>query len=247
MIDTYNLNVYGLIATVVGPKNFLTSSSGNSGSGFVDYQNYNNDYIEWNVTANNAGQANLVFGYALKSGNRPLQITVNGLVVSESFSFPGTGGWGSWGETTALAVTLNAGVNTIRATAIGSSGGNLDYLDVTTVASASAPQKVASANSAPVYIGDTEITIGGNAALSNEELLALSQTVDMLALNEGNFTMEVTTESGTYTFNLSPGKLFDYTIVSESEFDVTYSDSTEVTELLNILFSDDPILEVKFP
>jgi hypothetical protein len=59
--------------------------------------------------------------------------------------------------------------------------------------------------------------------------------------------MTVTAVSGTYTFYLSPGELFDYLIISDSEYAVQYSDSQEIMELLNILFSDDDILEVIFP
>ena len=119
-------------ATIVGPVIKSSSSFDVSGTGFVDYKNANNDYIEWSVPANTAGLANLVFGYALGASNRPLRISVNGVVVSASYSFPSTGGWSNWRETDALQVTLNAGINKIRATAIGSSGGNFDYLDVTT-------------------------------------------------------------------------------------------------------------------
>ena len=97
------------------------------------------------------------------------------------------------------------------------------------------------------FTGDSSISIGGNGALSDSEYLELGQAVDLLALNEGVFTMTVTTVSGTYTFNLSPGELFAYSIVSETVFDVTYSDSKEIIELLDILFSDDQILKVQFP
>ena len=93
----------------------------------------------------------------------------------------------------------------------------------------------------------TNISIGGHGPLSDKEYLELSQTLDLLAINEGSFIMEVTSESGIYTFYLEPGAEFNYSIISESEYSVTYFDSEEIMNLLDILFSDDPILEVKFP
>jgi hypothetical protein len=117
-------------ATISGPS-FRDSNAGFSGTGYADYNSASSDYLEWTVTAT-AGSADLVFGYALASGDRPLDIRVNGAFVA-NLSFPGTGGWSKWGETT-LSVQLQEGANTIRATASGSSGGNLDYLDVVQVA-----------------------------------------------------------------------------------------------------------------
>ena len=116
-------------AVLSGPQ-VSSSQSGYSGTGFADYVNDSNDYIEWTVSAASAGSAELVFGYALSSGDRPLEIRVNGAVVEASLSFPATGDWSLWGETTPVSVSLLAGPNTVRATAIGSSGGNLDYLEV---------------------------------------------------------------------------------------------------------------------
>ena len=93
----------------------------------------------------------------------------------------------------------------------------------------------------------SEIIIGSNAPLTIEEKLNLASTLDLLAINEGTFTMIVTTDSGTYTFYLEPGDIFDYKAVSENEFTVTYSTSDEIMDMIDILFSDDPVLQVKFP
>lgn len=97
---------------------------------YVDYINAKNDYIEWTVNASSSGQHLLEFRYALSSGDRPLEIKVNGIVVAESLSFPATGGWKNYG-TVALSVQLTGGQNRVRATAIGKSGGNMDALIVT--------------------------------------------------------------------------------------------------------------------
>ena len=105
----------------------------------------------------------------------------------------------------------------------------------------------ASANSKEVEPVNTEITIGGSGPLSSEEYQQLGTITELLTLNEGTFTVEVTAESGKYTFYITPGAEFDYAIINDTEYSVTYNDRKEIMKLLDILFSDDPILEVKFP
>ncbi|MHC4743030.1 MAG: CBM35 domain-containing protein, partial [Planctomycetota bacterium] len=109
---------------------FGDSYGGYTGSGYVDYQNSSGDYVEWTVNASEAGLGSLEFRYALGSGDRPLEIMVNGQVVEPSLSFPSTGSFGTWDYTSILMVTLNAGDNTVQATAIASSGANVDHLKV---------------------------------------------------------------------------------------------------------------------
>ncbi|WP_199621404.1 carbohydrate-binding protein [Paenibacillus alkalitolerans] len=104
--------------------------SGYTGTGYADYVNANGDYVEWTVNASAAGTYALTFRYANGgSGDRPLKITVNGSVVNSGLSFPPTGGWSTW-STVSINASLNTGTNTVRATAIGSSGGNVDSLTV---------------------------------------------------------------------------------------------------------------------
>jgi hypothetical protein len=105
-----------------------TNHSDFSGSGFVDY--VGEGYVEWTVEVAEAGTYVLSFRYALKHGDRPLDIKVNGAVVSSSVSFPATGSWNSWGLVN-RDVVLKSGVNTVRAQTVGRSGANMDRLDVT--------------------------------------------------------------------------------------------------------------------
>ncbi|MCF6177614.1 MAG: carbohydrate-binding protein [Victivallaceae bacterium] len=108
--------------------NIANNQTGFSGTGFVDYVDAEGAYVEWNVDLQSAGDYSIQFGYALSSGDRPLSISINGNIVQPELSFPATGSFTSWSETSAITVALNAGINTIRATAIGSSGANVDYL-----------------------------------------------------------------------------------------------------------------------
>ncbi len=106
--------------------------AGYSGTGFADYQNASNDYVDWTVTTAAAGTYQLQFRYANGGAtDRPLQMQVNGTVVNSSLSFPVTGSYTNWGVTTAN-VTLNSGDNHVRLKATGSSGSNIDYLGVVT-------------------------------------------------------------------------------------------------------------------
>lgn len=105
------------------------SSAGYSGTGYADYQNASGDYVEWTVNPSVAGSYKLWWRYALASGDRPLEVKVNGVVVNSSLSFPATGSFTTWSSVN-LTTTLNAGSNKVRTTAIGSSGANIDYLSV---------------------------------------------------------------------------------------------------------------------
>jgi hypothetical protein len=116
-------------ATISGGR-IVANHPGYSGTGYVDYINPSNDYVEWEVDMASSGDYDILFGYALGYGDRPLSIAVNGTIVEPSLAFPATGSWSEWSETAPLRVSLDSGVNTIRATAIGSSGANIDYLTV---------------------------------------------------------------------------------------------------------------------
>ncbi|WP_030898419.1 carbohydrate-binding protein [Streptomyces sp. NRRL F-5126] len=122
---TYQAEDATLSGAVVGRDN-----SGYTGSGFADYQHADGDYVEWTVQAPAAGTYTLQFRYANASfTDRPLAVAVNG-GDAHTLSFPSTGWWTSW-SVVGTTVTLNEGANTVRATATGSSGGNIDWLGVT--------------------------------------------------------------------------------------------------------------------
>jgi hypothetical protein len=104
--------------------------TGFSGTGFCNTTNAVGASVEWTVNAASAGTATLTFRYANgTTSSRPMTVTVNG-VAAGTLDFPPTGSWDTWANATVTA-PVNAGANTIRATATTSSGGpNLDYLDV---------------------------------------------------------------------------------------------------------------------
>lgn len=110
-----------------------SNHSGYTGTGFVNYDNVVGGYVQWSVTATQAGAATLTFRFANgTTANRSMDIAVNGTLVGDDISFPGTGAWTTW-QTASVSVNLVAGANTVRATGVTANGGpNVDRLTVDT-------------------------------------------------------------------------------------------------------------------
>ncbi|WP_236676234.1 PQQ-dependent sugar dehydrogenase [Chryseolinea lacunae] len=123
-------------ATLSGAK-AVSDHAGYTGTGFADYQNASGDYVQWSASIPTAGSYTLKFRYALASGSRPLAVNVNGVVVNASLGFSSTGAWTTW-STVTITTNLNAGANTIRITAIGSSGPNVDNIAIQNVSGVAA-------------------------------------------------------------------------------------------------------------
>jgi carbohydrate binding protein with CBM6 domain len=106
-----------------------SNHAGFTGTGFVNYDNLVGSYVQWSVTASAAGPAPLTLRFANgTTANRPMDISVNGMVVASGVAFNSTGTWDTWADAT-LTLPLQAGANTVRATATTAAGGpNLDYL-----------------------------------------------------------------------------------------------------------------------
>ena len=107
--------------------------AGYTGTGFVDYTNVAGSYVEWTVNVATAGSYQLTFRYANGSTvNRPCTIRANGTVVNSGLAFNPSGAWTTYQYSSTVTVTLNAGQNTVRATANVAAGGpNMDHLKVT--------------------------------------------------------------------------------------------------------------------
>lgn len=104
--------------------------AGYTGSGFADYINATGDNVRWTATVAAAGRYTLKFRYANGgAASRPLAIKVNGNTVAAGLAFPPSGSWTAW-TTAGVEANLIAGANSIQATAIGSSGPNVDHLQV---------------------------------------------------------------------------------------------------------------------
>ncbi|MCU7551760.1 carbohydrate-binding protein [Chitinophagaceae bacterium LB-8] len=102
--------------------------AGFTGTGFVDFINSTDDYIEWTFNKVDSGSVVLQFRYANGStADRPLKFEVNNVVVNTTLSFPPTGSWTNW-STVSDTVHLASGSNKIKLTSTGSNGANIDNL-----------------------------------------------------------------------------------------------------------------------
>ena len=98
-----------------------------SGTGFVDYLHNTGDFIEFSVDVQTEGMHQLGFRYALETGNRPLDLAIDGSLVVPALGFPATGAWANW-DTIMVSYFLTKGDHTIRLTTIGQNGANVDQL-----------------------------------------------------------------------------------------------------------------------
>jgi hypothetical protein len=103
---------------------------GYTGSGYADYANARGDYVEWTFNNPAAAERTLVFRYASGAvSNRPLELRVNGTVLSTGISFASTGAWTTWREVS-VRVVLAAGTTRVRLTSVGFNGPNIDSMEV---------------------------------------------------------------------------------------------------------------------
>ncbi|MGB3181734.1 MAG: PQQ-dependent sugar dehydrogenase [Cyclobacteriaceae bacterium] len=204
-------------AVISGP-NVLTWIPGYTGTGYVDYSGQSDDYIEWTADMPAAGVYQLSFRYVLgASAGRPLELQVNGQVVNASLDFPPTADWNDWQEVQ-TTVTLQAGMNQIRTTAIGFSGGNYDHLKITNASTNSRQDPLLSGNSSydepaifPMPVGD-ELSVRYRGTIERAELLDATgkRTVipvapgrenlvyDVSQLPEGLYLLIIETDGGMY-------------------------------------------------
>jgi Ca2+-binding RTX toxin-like protein len=116
-------------ATLSGPL-ALSNVKGYTGTGFADYQHATKDYVEFSVDVAAGGNYALDFRYANGgAADRPLELRVDGQAVSPRLAFGPTGSWRMWATVT-RSVLLGAGRHTVRLTAVGQGGPNLDVLTV---------------------------------------------------------------------------------------------------------------------
>lgn len=106
-----------------------TSNTDGVPGGYADFGSTNADSMTFTFNAAAAGPALLDFRYANGgSGDRPLQLVVNGTVV-QTLAFPSTSSFSSW-QTVEVAANLVAGANTVTLRSVQNTGPNIDQLKV---------------------------------------------------------------------------------------------------------------------
>lgn len=128
--DLSPLNRYEAESATISQGVVESNHAGFTGSGFVNYDNIVGSFVEFTVNVPQAGSSTLQLRFANGTTvNRPMAITVNGTSIG-TVNFAGTGDWANWVSVN-TPVNLNAGNNTIRATATTANGGpNLDHIQI---------------------------------------------------------------------------------------------------------------------
>ncbi|TDD80331.1 carbohydrate-binding protein [Actinomadura darangshiensis] len=114
-------------ATLSGPV-VATDHKGYTGSGFADFRHDSGDYVQWDVDVPSDGTYTLLFRYANAIGDRPLAVAVDGGAATTQ-PFASTGNWDAW-SAQPVVLNLSAGRHTVRASATGANGPNIDNLGV---------------------------------------------------------------------------------------------------------------------
>lgn len=177
-----------------------------SGTGFADYKHLSDDYVQWSVNRSEAGAALLQFRYSNgKETDRPLRLEVNGIAAASNISFPTTGAWTKWSlaETT---VNLNAGINTIRLTAVGSSGPNVDYLAIG--GNVSAAQRAADKNASHISSDVLRAYVTPNPASGNAKLVLAASSnlpveMELLDMLGKTYQKRIFSNTGSNSFDFS--------------------------------------------
>ncbi|MBN2739050.1 MAG: pectate lyase [Spirochaetales bacterium] len=108
---------------------------GFSGSGYVNFANEPGGYLEWSINSSTATKVTCTFIYANGGSNsRPLDITVNGNIITSNMDFPSTDAWNSW-TPLSVSLQLDRGTSLFGVTGNGSEGGpNLDRIEMSMAA-----------------------------------------------------------------------------------------------------------------
>ncbi|MET8078533.1 PQQ-dependent sugar dehydrogenase [Streptomyces sp. NPDC005303] len=194
-------------ATVV-QGTVATNHTGYTGTGFVDYTNVKGSYVEFTVSAASAGTTAVTFRYANgTTTDRPMDISVNGTVVSPAVSFPATADWNTWATKT-VDVPLTAGSARIRATATTAGGGpNLDRIGVDAATDSQAPSRPGQPSCSD--IGEDGLTLAWGAATDNVGVTAydLYEHGNKIGEAPGTSTSKALT-------GLAPGTTYNLTVIA---------------------------------
>ena len=124
VVSPVTLNIEAETATIGGAHSVATTNTGFTGSGYIVHSG--EGYIEFTFSAFSVPY-NLNIRYALDTGDRPLEVILNGTSLG-NISFPATGSFATWANTAAFSLTPDSGTNTIRLQTTGLSGANVDQL-----------------------------------------------------------------------------------------------------------------------
>ncbi|MFD8389832.1 PQQ-dependent sugar dehydrogenase [Streptomyces sp. NPDC059680] len=185
-----------------------SNHTGFTGTGFVDYTNVKGSYVEFTVSAASAGPASVTLRYANgTTADRPMDLSVNGIVVAPAVSFPATADWNTWAAKS-VNVTLKAGSNEIRATATTANGGpNLDRVSLGTPTDTQAPTRPGQPSCSD--IGEDRLTLSWGASTDDVGVAAydLYEHGNKIGEAPGDTTSKALT-------GLAPNTTYDLTVIA---------------------------------
>ncbi len=102
---------------------------GYSGEGFVNLDAKEGAVLTIKVNVKNKKEYKVLMRYALKSNTRDLDISVNGKVIYEPYTFNNTGAWSEF-RVIEIKMKLKKGDNKIEFTTVGQDGPNIDLIGI---------------------------------------------------------------------------------------------------------------------
>lgn len=116
-----------MYTAMAGIQTEVTADAGGGlNVGYVDI----NDWMEYSVTTNAAGNYNINFRLAARNSTGQLQIRKPDGTVLSTLTTPLTGGWQTWQTVTAANVPLAAGTQTIRIVSTAAGNWNVNWLEI---------------------------------------------------------------------------------------------------------------------
>ena len=106
--------------------------AGFTGDGFVNTDNAQGQYIQWQVELLAAADCSLQWKFANGAGdNRYGSIIINGEPVNGFVDLPATGTWDTWDVSEPVSISMSKGINTIQLKAETVSGlANIDWFEI---------------------------------------------------------------------------------------------------------------------
>ena len=190
-----------------------------SGGNAVRNVNLPGDSLQVNYSASSAGTGSLVirFGNGDPGGTRLLSLYVNN-VKRQQLSFPSTGSFTTYTDSTAISIPLNAGTNTIRIQhdSGDTNGARLDRFSVSAGGAATAPSISTQPTNRTVAAGSSttfSVVAAGTAPLSYQwrfngtdisGATAASYTIsNVQSGNAGSYSVVVSNSAGSVTSNVA--------------------------------------------
>lgn len=106
-----------------------STEPGFTGTGYRDFADVADAWIEWTVTVPSAGAYSIAVRFANGgTADRPLDVLVGGAVRQGGLSFPTSGSWREWSVAATAPIQLAAGTQVVRLRPTVSNGPNVDAL-----------------------------------------------------------------------------------------------------------------------